>query len=198
MRFQNNWWCNIMAIVLDRCNDIKTDYHDFVDRLKHRHDGLRCVLDIDLFYYDYTPTRVDELKLIPLDEFTCKRTIVGIHGTNIGIETKFGLTRDDFIDMDFQEVELQEKHKSKLKGLLISSSNPYFEIVNALAKHLSFVGADNDNSFILDESELSEIKLVPFKLKYVNKLVISDIEDEMHVDEYDGIMEQLYCSDIAL
>ena len=188
-----------MAIILDRCNDIKTSYFDFADELKRRKDGLRCVLDIDLFFYDYTPTRIDEFKLIPLDEFTCKRTIVGNRGTSIGIETTFGLTKDDFIDMEFQEVELQEKHKSKIKGLLISSSNHYFDIVNALAKHLDFVGADNDNSFILDESELSKIKLVPFKLKYADyKFIVSDIEDELNVDEYDGIMEQLYCSDFAL
>lgn len=187
-----------MAIVLDRCNDIKTNYFDFVDELKHKKDGLRCVLDIDLFFYDYTPTGFDEFKLIPLDEFTCKRTIVGNRGTHIGIETTFGLTKDDFIDMDFKEVELSEKNKSKMKGLLISSSNHYFDIVNALAKHLDFVGADNTNSFILDECELSGIKLVPFKLKYADyRFIISDIEDEMNVDEYDGIVEQLYCSDFA-
>lgn len=187
-----------MAIILDRCNDIKTNYHDFIDELKHKHDGLRCVLDIDLFFYDYTPTRVDEFKLIPLDKFTCKRTIVGNHGTNIDIETTFGVTKDDFIDMEFQEVELQEKHKSKIKGLLISSNNPYFDIVNALAIHLNFVDVGNTNSFILDESELSDIKLIPFNLKYEDyKLIISDIEDEMNVDEYDGIVEQLYCSDCA-
>ena len=86
-----------------------------------------------------------------------------------------------------------------MKGLLISSNNHYFDIVNALAKHLDFVDADNTNSFILDECELSEIKLVPFNLKYADyRFIISDIEDEMNVDEYDGIVEQLYCSDFAL
>ena len=71
--------------------------------------------------------------------------------------------------------------------------------MNALAKDFEFVGADNDNSFILDESELSEIKLVPFNLKYADyHFIVEDIEDEMHVDEYDGIVEQLYCSDFAL
>ena len=188
-----------VAIILDRCNEVKTNYLDFADELKHRQDGLRCVLDVDLFFYDYTPKNIDEFKLIPLDAFTCKRTIIGNRGTNIGLETTFGLTKDDFIDMEFQEVELQEKHKVKLKGLLISSNNPYFDIVNALAKHFDFVGADNTNSFILDESELSEIKLVPFNLKYVDyHFIVSAIEQEMQVDEYDGIMEQLYCSDCAL
>ena len=50
----------------------------------------------------------------------------------------------------------------------------------------------------LDECELYEIKLVPFKLKYADyRFIISDIEDEMNVNEYDGIVEQLYCSDFA-
>ena len=101
--------------------------------------------------------------------------------------------------MEFQEVELQEKNKLSMKGLLISRNNHYFSIVNVLANHFGFVSAENDFSFILDETELDKIKLVPFKLRYVdNHLVISDIEDEMQVDEYDGIVEQLYCSDFAL
>ena len=42
------------------------------------------------------------------------------------------------------------------------------------------------------------MKLVPFKLKFVDTdFVISDIEQEMVTDEYDGIVEQLYCSDYA-
>lgn len=188
-----------MAIVLDRSNEIKTNHMDFKSELEHYQDGLRCCFDIDLLFHEYSKTMIGEFKLIPLDKFSCKRTIVGTGGTRIGIETTFGLTRDDFIDMEFQEVELTEKHHATFKGLLISSSNPYFDIVNALAKDFEFVGADNDNSFILDESELSEIKLVPFNLKYADyHFIVEDIEDEMHVDEYDGIVEQLYCSDFAL
>ncbi len=188
-----------MAIVLDRCNDIRTDYFDFVERLKHKPNGLRCVLDIDLLFHEYSKTMIGDFKLVPLDKFTCKRTIVGNHGTSIGIDAHFGLTNDDFIDMEFQEVELQEKHHVAIKGLLISRSNHYFSVVNDLANHFNFVSGDNDFSFILDETELDKLKLVPFKLRYVNNhLVVSDIEDEMATDEYDGIAEQLYCSDFAL
>lgn len=198
VRFQNNWWWNSMAIILDSWNEIKTNHIDFVDRLKHRQDGLRCCFDIDLIFQEYSKTMIGDFKLIPLDEFTCKRTIVGINGTNIGIETTFGLTNDDFIDMEFQEVELNQKNYAGLKGLLISSSNHYFDIVNALAKHFGFVDNDNTNSFILDETELDSLKLVPFKLKYsVHSFIVEDIEDEMNADEYDGIVEQLYCSEFT-
>ena len=187
-----------MAIVLDGYNEIKTSYYDFVNELKHYQNGLRCCLDIDLIFYEYSKTHIDDFKLIPLDKFTCKRSIVGTGGTSIGVETSFGITKDDFINTGFQEVELQEKHKLTMKGLLISRANNYFSIVNSLAIHFGFVGADNDNSFVLDESELSEMKLVPFKLKFVDTdFVISDIEQEMVTDEYDGIVEQLYCSDYA-
>lgn len=187
-----------MAIVLDSYNELKTNYTDFVERLKIRQDGLRCCFDIELLFQEYSKTMIGDFKLIPLDEFVCKRTIVGTGGTRIGVETTFGITKDDFIDVGFQEVELMEKDKLTLNGLLIARNNKYYDIVNALAKHFGFVSADNDNSFVLDESELSEIKLVPFNLKYVDfKFIVSDIEDEMHVDEYDGIVEQLYCSDYA-
>ena len=188
-----------MAIVLDRYNEIKTNYTDFVGRLKNKQDGLRCCFDIDLLFYDYSATSIGDFKLIPLDEFVCKRTIVGTGGTRISVETTFGITKDDFIDVGFQEVELSEKNKSKLTGLLIARNNHYFDIVNALAIHFGFIDADNDNSFVLDETELSEMKLVPFNLKYADfNFIVSDIEDEMQVDEYDGIVEQLYCSDYAL
>jgi len=187
-----------VAIVLDRCNEIKTNHHDFIDRLKHRKDGLRCCFDIDLIFYEYSKSCIGDFKLIPLDEFKCKRTIVGAGGTRIGIESTFGITKNDFIDMELKEVEVTEKHKSTMNGLLISRNNPYFDIVNALAKYFGFVDANNKNSFVLDESELSELKLVPFNLKYSGiDFIVEDIEDEMNVDEYDGIMEQLYCSDFA-
>lgn len=187
-----------MAIVLDNYNEIKTNHHDFIDKLKYRKDGLRCCFDIDLIFQDYSKTMIGDFKLIPLDEFTCKRTIVGAGGTNIGIETTFGITNDDFIDMEFQEVELNQKNYAGMKGLLISSSNHYYDIVNALAKHFGFVNGDNTNSFILDEIELDRLKLVPFNLKYsVHSFIVEDIEDEMNVDEYDGIVEQLYCSEFA-
>lgn len=188
-----------MAIILDKHNEVKTHYVDFIQQLEHLHDGLRCVLDIDLMFYEYNKTMIDDFKLIPLDEFTCKRTIVGTHGTRIDIDAHFGLTKDDFIYTGFQEVELKEKHKLTLKGLLISRTNPYFRIVNELAKHFEFVDADNDSSFVLDESELDEIKLVPFKLRYVdNHFVVSHVEQEMPTSEYDNIVEDLYCEDFAL
>lgn len=185
-----------MAIVLDKHNEIKTTYKNFIVSLCCLDNGLRCCLDTDLIFNE---SGIGDFKLVPLDNFSCKRTIVGTHGTKIGIESKFGLTKDDFIDMEFQEVELQEKHKVATDGLLISRTNSYFGIVNALAEHFGFVGADNDSSFVINESELSKIKLVPFNLKFVdNHFVVSGIEDEMNVDEYDGIVEQLYCSDYAL
>lgn len=187
-----------VAIILDKHNEVKTNYLDFSHELKHHKDGIRCCFDVDLIVHEYSRTSIGDFKLIPLDEFKCKRTIVGIGGTRISVETSFGLTRDDFIEMNFQEVDLQEKNKFSCTGLLISKNNPYYLIVNALAKHFDFVDADNDNSFVLDGDELSTINLVPFNLKYDFNFVVSDIEKEMHTDEYDGIVEQLYCSDFSL
>ena len=187
-----------MVIVLDNYNEIKTDYLDFITELKHHKDGIRCCLDIDLIFYDYTPTQIDDFKLIPLDKFTCKRSIVGNNGTNIVVETTFGITKGDFINTGFQEVELDRKNYAKLKGLLISCTNPYFDIINGLSQHLELVGAENYNSFVLDECDLSELKLVPFNLKFVdNHFIVSDVEQEMATTEYDSIVEQLYCSEYA-
>lgn len=188
-----------MAIVLDRCNEVKTHYLDFIDALKHKTDGIRCCFDIDMLVYEYSKTSIDEFKLIPLDEIRCKRTIVGNRGTKIDIDATFGLTKDDFIDLGFQEVELTEIQHATIKGLLISNYNPYFKIVNDLASEFGFVDKHNTNSFVLDESELSEIKLVPFKLRYVdNHFFVSDVEQEMPESEYDAIVDELYCEDFAL
>lgn len=187
-----------MAIILDKYNEVKTHYLDFIDALKQCNDGLRCCFNIDLIVYDYTPTRIDDLKLIPLDKFTCKRTIVGTKGTRINLESCFGLVKDDFITIDLNVVEL-EQDKYKMKGLLVTRTNPYFDVLNQIAKHFNFVDADNDNSFVLDESELSEIQLVPFKLRYVdNHFFVSDVEQEMATSEFDSIVDSMFCSDFAL
>lgn len=188
-----------MAIILDKSNEVKTHHFDFKDALSHCEDGIRCCLDIDLIFHEYSTTMIDDFKLIPLDDFKCKRTIVGTGGLNVEIESKFGLTKDDFIETGFQEVEVKKERFASMKGLLISRSNPYFEIINALAIDFEFVGANNDNSFVLDECELSEIKLVPFNLKYADyHFIVSDIESEMPTSEYDKIVDDLYCEDFAL
>ncbi len=187
-----------VAIVLDKYNEVKTHYFDFIDALKQCNDGLRCCFNIDMIVYEYTPTRIDDLQLIPLEDFTCKRTIVGAHGTRINLESCFGLVKDDFITIDLNVVEL-EQNKYRMKGLLVTRTNPYFDIINQVAKHFDFVDADNDRSFVLDESELSEIQLVPFKLKYVdNNFFVSDVENEMATSEFDAIVDSMFCSDFAL
>ena len=59
------------------------------------------------------------------------------------------------------------------------------------------VSADNRNSFVLDESDLDELKLVPFTLKCKNnKLIVSDIEKEMATSEFDAIIDGMYCQEI--
>lgn len=188
-----------VVIVLDNYNDVKTNYIDFIDALKHYKDGIRCCLDIEMIVYDYTPTNIDDFKIIPLDSFTCKRTIVGIGGTNINIESSFGLTKDDFLYTGFKEVELDKKHYAKMKGLLISNSNPYFSIINQLCIELDMVSADNTNTFVLDECDLSELQLIPFNLKYTDGgFVVSGVEQELPTSEYDSIVDNLYCEDYAL
>ena len=188
-----------VVIVLDNFNEVKTNYIDFVYALKHKKDGIRCCLDIGLLVYEYTSTQIDDFKIIPLDEFTCKRTIVGTGGTNINIESSFGLTNDDYLYTGFKEVELDRKHHTTLKGLLISNTNHYFSIINQLCIGLGMVNAGNTNSFVLDECDLSELQLIPFNLKYADgDFVVSDVEQEMATSEYDAIVEDLYCEDYAL
>lgn len=188
-----------MAIILDRNNKIKTNHNDFKNALLNTENGLRCCFNIDMITYEYTPTHLDCLKLIPLEDFSCKRTIVGNNNTRINIESCFGIFQDDFITIDLKVVELEEnKHLSK--GLLVNKSNPYYEIINAIAKHFDFVKPDNNNSFILDESELSEIQLVPFRLRYNTGVGfnVGEIESEMNTSEYDAIVESMYCSEYGL
>lgn len=188
-----------MAIVLDSCNDIKTKHSDFVDSLKKLDYGLRCCLDVDMLVYGHTPTSIGEIKLVPLEDFSCKRTIIGYDGTKIDIDSAFGLVKEDFIDIDCVEVDVVEKDKIKLTGVLISHTNDYYQIFNQLAKHFEYIASDNDNSFVLDESELSELKLVPFNLKYENNhFVVSNVESEMSTSEYDAIVDEMYCCDYAI
>lgn len=182
-----------MAITLDNLNEIKTNYYDFVDALKKLDNGLRCCFDIDMLVYEYTPTSINEIKLVPLDEFRCKRTIVGVNGTNIGIESSFGITDDDFINVDVNHVEVVEKDKYKLSGVLIPTGNHYFGILNQLAQYFDMVKKDNENSFVLDESDLSVIKLVPFTLKFEkDAFIVSDIEQEMKTSEFDELIDKRY------
>ena len=181
-----------MAITLDNSNEIKTDYYDFVDALKNLDDGLRCCIDIDMLVYEYTSTSIDEIKLVSLEYFTCKRTIIGSNGTNIGIESSFGITDDDFIKVDINHVEVVEKDKYKLSGVLIPVGNPYFEILNQLAQYFDMVKKDNENSFVLDETDLDIIKLVPFTLKYKDGFIVSNIEQEMATREFDELMDKRY------
>ena len=179
-----------MAITLDNYNNIETNCHDFGDALARYQDGIRCCFDVDMFTYEYTPTRIDEVRLVPLEDFKCKRTIVGTDGTRITIESNFGLTDDDFIDINVKTVDLMEKDHYRLTGVLIPRHNYYFGVLNQLAQYFEMVTADNTNTFVLDESDLDVLKLVPFTLKCKNgELIISDIEKEMATKEFDTIMD---------
>ena len=188
-----------MAIVLDKHNEIKTDYFDFIESLEDLENGLRCCFDIDLIFHEHAQTDIKELKLIPLEDFACERTIIGDNGTKIKLESNFGLIQKDFINIGFQSVQLIDKTDYKLQGILINKKNDYFEIVNELAIYLNLVDAANTDSFILDECDLSEIQLLPFRLFYKDgKFVVCDFEKEMAMKEYDAIVDNLYCSDFAL
>lgn len=189
-----------MAIVLDLVNDVETDYQDFVDALQES-DGLRCCLDVDMVRItEYMPTIIKDIQLIPLEKFSCKRTIKGFNGTDIVIDSSFGLTNHDFISFEFKDVGLIEKDKYKSHGLLISSDNLYYEIIAELSKYFKFINQeDSGNSFILDESELSKLNLVPFKLEFHdNDFYVTNIENEMAPSEYDSIVDSMFCSDCAL
>ena len=189
-----------MAIVLDLVNDVETDYEDFVEALQEC-GGIRCCLDVDMVKItEYLPTMIKDIQLIPLEKFSCKRTIKGFNGTDIVVDSSFGLTNKDFISFEFKEVGLIEKDKHKSYGLLISCDNIYYEIIYELSKYFKFISQeDNGNSFILDESELSKLSLVPFKLDYHdNDFYVTNVETEMLPCEYDAIVDSMFCSDCAL
>lgn len=182
-----------MAITLDNTNKIETDYFDFVDALSKHENGVRFCVDVEKI--NTIPKPIIELKLVPLEYFKCKRILVGNHGTKVSIESKCGLIEDDFIDIGVTGVELIE---DKICGALIPHTNQYFSILNQVAQYFKMVKSDNDNSFILDECDIDEIKLVPFTLKYDGSFIVENFEDEMSLKEYDALIDDLYCSDYAL
>ena len=85
-------------------------------------------------------------------------------------------------------------------GSITIIDNPYYEIVESLSKHFNFItNDDNGHSFILTESDLSKINLVPFNLKYHDSdFYVDNIESEMATSEFDAIIDSMYCSDYAL
>lgn len=189
-----------MAIVLDLINDVKTNFIDFVESLEQYQDGIRCCLDVDFIVFNKHTNQIKDIVLVPLSDFTCNRTITGCKDTEITVETTFGLIQKDFIKFGFKEVTITESDGYKSLGLLISSDNPYYEIVESLSKHFNFItNDDNGHSFILTESDLSKINLVPFNLKYHDSdFYVDNIESEMATSEFDAIIDSMYCSDYAL
>ena len=189
-----------MVIVLDLINDVETTYGDFVESLEECEDGIRCCLDVDFLLFKKHTTAIKDIRLIPLDNFSCKRTIIGCNGTKINVESTFGLIRNDFISFGLKEVTIIEDDEYKGLGLLVSSDNLYYEIVLGLCKHFNFIkGADFEHSFILNESEISKLNLIPFNLTYHDgSFWVDSIESEMETSEYDAIVDNLYCSDYAL
>ena len=189
-----------MVIVLDLINDVETTYDDFVESLEECENGIRCCLDVDFLLFNKHTTAIKDIRLIPLDNFSCQRTISGCNGTKIMVESTFGLIRNDFISFGLREVTIVEDDGYKGLGLLVSSDNLYYDIVVELSKHFNFIkGSDFEHSFILNESEISKLNLVPFNLTYFDgSFWVDNIESEMKPSEYDAIIHNLYCSDCAL
>ena len=189
-----------MAIVLDIINDVETNYQDFVDSLEKCKNGIRCCLDVDFILFSKHTNAIKDIRLIPLEDFSCNRTISGCGGTKVNIETTFGLIKNDFIGFGLKEVTIIEDDGYKSLGLLISSDNPYYSIVEDLSEHFGFIeNKDFEHSFILNESELSKLNLTPFNLTYHDgSFWISDIESEMKASEYDAIIDGMYCCDYAI
>lgn len=188
-----------MAITLDNINRIETDYFEFVDALSKYENGVRFCVDVEKI--NTIPKPIIELKLVPLEDFKCKRMLVGNHGTKVIIESKCGLIEDDFIDIGVTGVEVVESNYnnySTIGGVLIPHTNKYFSILNQLAHYFKMVKSDNNNSFILDAADIDEIKLVPFTLKYDGSFIVENFEDEMSLKEYNALIDELYCSDYAL
>lgn len=190
-----------MAILLDFINRIKTNYTDLCNAIAD--GGLKCCLDIEQLDNSYSSNfnygLNANVKLIPLEPFICKRTIIGNDGNKINIKTNFGIIQKDFINIDLNIVEIEHKDNYTMYGLLIPRTNDYFNIFNQLSAHFDIFNKDNEKSFILDNAELDMINHVPFTLKYENfELNISNVETALRKQEYTDLVDELYCSEYGL
>lgn len=185
-----------MAIVIEKFAEIETPYYNLQESLK-KTDGIRCCFDFGLMNKDFEK-RCDRFSLVPLEDFACDRIIKYRNGESVKIRSNFGLCKNDFINIDVQHVELAVNGNYIEHGVVISRNNPYYQIVNQMAKDYGFVKGDNDKSFIIGNSELMELALVPFKLKVADdEFVVYDIEDSMNAMEFDNIVDS-FASDCAL
>lgn len=185
-----------MALVVEKYTKIETPFYNLKDSLE-RTGAIRFCFDFGLMNKDFEK-RCDRFSIVPLEDFSCERTIKYSDGESVTIKSQFGLFKDDFINVDVQHVELAVLGNYIEHGVVISRMNPYYSIVNQLAMEYGFVRKTNDKSFIIGNSELMELALVPFKLKVEDgEFVVFDVEDTMNTLEFDRIVDS-YASDCAL
>lgn len=178
-----------MGMILKNFNTIKTNPVDLHDALTRQKDSKFC-FDFGLLNREYDVFNFP-FRLVPLDtDFKCERTLIYDDNKEVKILSKFGLFDGDFINIDAPRIEIKEFNYVE-EGVIIFKDNPYFEIVNAIAKHFNLIDKKNGQSFILTNDELAKFSLTPFKLedKYMKHFEVSDIEDMIEFDEYDHFME---------
>lgn len=186
-----------MAIIIEKYAEIETPYYNLKESLA-RTGAKRFCFDFGLMNKDFEK-RCDRFSLVPLEDFACERIIKYRNGESVTLQSQFGLFRNDFINVDVQHVELAMLGHYIEHGVVISRNNPYYSIVNQMAKEYGFVSGVNDKSFIIGNSELMELALVPFKLKVNdrNDFVVFDVEDTMKEVEFDRIVDS-YASKCAI
>ena len=186
-----------MAIILDRYVDIETHAYDLRDALIEQGETrfcFDCGIMNSYFRKHYFP-----FSLVPLDaEFRCKRTLVYGDGKKVPINSNFGMFKDDFINVDVPHIEVLESDYKDF-GVIISNHNGYFDIVNAMAKHLNIVDSTNEKSFIMTNGEIMNFALVPFTLTTDGyKFTVKNIEDELPTSEYDAFIESFTLGNMSL
>ena len=180
-----------MSIILNNFNNVRTEASDFHDALNRQKDSRFC-FDFGLLNREYDVFEFP-FRLVPLDtDFKCKRTLVYDDNKEVRIWSKFGLFDGDFINMDVPHIEINE-FKYTDDGVIIFKNNPYFEIVNSIAKHFNCIDENNKQSFILTNNELAKFSLIPFKLndQYRKSFKVSDFENKLEYDEYDQFIEYM-------
>lgn len=186
-----------MAIIIEKYAEIETPFYNLKESLA-KTGAVRFCFDFGLMNTNFEK-RCERFSLVPLEDFECERIIKYRNGESVTLKSQFGLFKHDFINVDVQHVELAMLGHYIEHGVVISRKNPYYSIVNQLASKYGFVSSVNDKSFIIGNSELMELALVPFKLKLnaKNDFVVFDVEDGMPTTEFDKIVDS-YSSDCAL
>ena len=172
-----------------------TDFQDELNKAKYYNKGLECV---------FAFAENGKLKLVPLQEFKCKRMIPTLHYDveDLELYSSFGVTgEDDFLQFKLSTCEFYNNTDGDYQeGYIISKNDDLYNIFADLCESKGFI-KDRvvQHSFVLHDTELNDLILVPFKLQYLNgKFIVTNIKDKITYKEYNDRLNELYTMDCQL